>query len=154
MIKTIRELLFFGLLILLKVQCEQQRIIRQTQNGPVEGLEQISVLNQRYYSFRGIPYAEPPITGIDPYTGERIDLRFKVRCDSNDALFYINRSTRLNIVDLNLQAPETLKRNWSVPLKVHDYRPLCITSGYPDSSKRTSYSEDCLFLNIFVPGMP
>lgn len=62
----------------MNVQCKQP-IIRQTPNGPVEGLEQISALNQRYYSFRGIPYAEPPITGIDPYTSEKVDRRFKVR---------------------------------------------------------------------------
>lgn len=51
---------------------------RQTTNGPVRGIEQISSLGQRYYSFRGIPFAEPPITGIDPYTLERVDQRFKV----------------------------------------------------------------------------
>lgn len=53
-------------------------IIRQTANGPVEGTEQISSLGQRYYSFKGIPFAEPPITGVDPYTGQQVDRRFKV----------------------------------------------------------------------------
>lgn len=53
--------------------------IRQTLNGPVEGLEQLSSLGQKYYAFKGIPYAEPPITGIDPRnTGQQIDRRFKV----------------------------------------------------------------------------
>lgn len=69
---------------LLCVQCDLTSIIRQTQNGPVEGIEQMSALNQRYYSFRGIPYAEPPITGIHPYTGEQIDHRFKVRAKSQN----------------------------------------------------------------------
>lgn len=52
--------------------------VRQTVNGPVEGIEQISSLGQKYYSFRGVPFAEPPITGIDPYTNEVVDRRFKV----------------------------------------------------------------------------
>lgn len=68
---------FFEWFLLMRVQCIKP-IIRQTSNGPVEGIEQISALHQRYYSFRGIPYAEPPITSIDPYTGEKVDRRFKV----------------------------------------------------------------------------
>lgn len=53
--------------------------VRQTANGPVEGLGETSALGQQYYAFRGIPFAEPPITGTDPYTGEEVDRRFKVR---------------------------------------------------------------------------
>lgn len=53
--------------------------IRQTQNGPVEGIEQTSSLKQKYYAFKGVPFAEPPITGRDPYTGEQVDRRFRVR---------------------------------------------------------------------------
>lgn len=52
--------------------------IRQTDNGPVEGIEQMSSLGQKYYAFRGVPFAEAPITGRDPYTGEQVDRRFKV----------------------------------------------------------------------------
>lgn len=54
-------------------------LLRQTAHGPVEGVELTSSLGQKYYAFRGIPFAEPPITGIDPYTGEKVDRRFKVR---------------------------------------------------------------------------
>lgn len=43
------------------------------------GNEQISLLRHIYYAFRGIPFAEPPMTGIDPYTGEKVDRGFKVR---------------------------------------------------------------------------
>lgn len=52
--------------------------IRQTTHGPVEGIEETSVFGQKYYAFRGIPYAAPPITGIDPYTNQKVDRRFKV----------------------------------------------------------------------------
>lgn len=41
-------------------------------------MEEISSLGQTYYAFRGVPFAEPPITGVDPYTGEYVDRRFKV----------------------------------------------------------------------------
>lgn len=54
-------------------------LIRLTANGPVQGIEQISSLGQKYYSFRGIPFAAPPITGIDRFTGKSVDRRFKVR---------------------------------------------------------------------------
>lgn len=53
--------------------------IRQTQNGPVEGLLLTSVLDQDYYAFKGVPFAEPPITGRDPHTGQQVDRRFKVQ---------------------------------------------------------------------------
>lgn len=65
------------LLIALSVCCDSS-LLRQTQNGPVQGVERTSVLGQKYYAFEGIPYAEPPITGTDPYTGEKVDRRFKV----------------------------------------------------------------------------
>lgn len=52
--------------------------VRQTANGPVEGIEETSLWGTKYHAFRGIPYAEPPITGIDPYTGDEVDRRFKV----------------------------------------------------------------------------
>lgn len=58
---------------------QNRTVVRQTANGPVEGIAQTSVFGQKYYAFRGVPYAEPPITGYDPYTGEAVDRRFKVR---------------------------------------------------------------------------
>lgn len=74
--------LILGLLSILilafAVYCDQLPTIRQTQNGPVEGIEEISSLGQKYYAFRGIPFAESPITGSDPYTGDQVDRRFKV----------------------------------------------------------------------------
>lgn len=68
--------LFF--ILILNVHCNPSTI-RQTQNGPIEGVEMTSSLKQKYYAFKGIAYAEPPITGTDPYTGKQVDRRFKVR---------------------------------------------------------------------------
>lgn len=62
---------------ILNVHCNSS-IVRQTSNGPIKGIEMTSSLKQKYYAFKGIPYAEPPITGTDPYTGEQVDRRFKV----------------------------------------------------------------------------
>lgn len=78
------------LLPVLIASCDSS-IVRQTKNGPVEGLEQISVLGKKYYSFRGVPYAEVPITGIDPHTGDLVDRRFKVNI-LNHCHEFINRS--------------------------------------------------------------
>lgn len=76
------RIFFVSLLIVLftvaNVYCNSPTI-RKTYNGPVEGIEEISSLKQKYYAFKGIPFAEPPITGTDPYIGARVDRRFKVR---------------------------------------------------------------------------
>lgn len=63
---------------LLTVQCEQP-LLRQTVNGPVEGVEMNTTFGLIFYAFKSIPYASPPITGRDPYTGKMVDRRFKVR---------------------------------------------------------------------------
>lgn len=72
------NMLYWILFFVLNVHGDQSTI-RFTGNGPVEGAIKKSVFGQKYHSFRGIPYAEPPITGIDPYTGQRVDRRFKVQ---------------------------------------------------------------------------
>lgn len=69
---------FFFISFGISVQCLSSTV-RRTLNGPIEGIVQTSSLGQKYYAFRGIPFAEPPITGIDPYTGEKVDRRFKVK---------------------------------------------------------------------------
>lgn len=51
----------------------------QTTHGPVQSVKYVTVFEQECHGFYGIPYAAPPITGIDPYTGEQVDRRFKVR---------------------------------------------------------------------------
>lgn len=71
---------FLSLLLLLNVACNNNlSTVRQTKNGPIQGIEMTSSLGQKYYAFKGIPYAEPPISGMDPYTGEQVDRRFKVQ---------------------------------------------------------------------------
>lgn len=75
-------LLSLLIVLLSSIKCSfysNSPLIRQTANGLVEGFENTTSLGQKYYAFRGIPFAEPPITGIDPYTGEWVDRRFKVR---------------------------------------------------------------------------
>lgn len=64
------------------------KTIRQTANGFVEGSEEISSMGQKYYAFRSVPYAEPPITGTDIYTQKIVDRRFKV-CSINIFTFFI-----------------------------------------------------------------
>lgn len=54
-------------------------LIIQTTHGPVQSAKYMTVFEQKCHLFIGIPYAAPPITGIDPYTGKEVDRRFKVR---------------------------------------------------------------------------
>ncbi|XP_037033649.1 venom carboxylesterase-6-like [Bradysia coprophila] len=103
----------------------RSNIIRKTTSGDVKGIEQTSSLGQKYYAFRSVPYAEVPITGIDPYTGHKVDRRFK--------------------------APEPLtQRNWLSPLHVMDFKESCLesTNLIPTAQKT---GEDCLYLNIYIP---
>ncbi|XP_031623525.1 esterase B1-like [Contarinia nasturtii] len=122
MFKLLCELLSVFLIIPI-MQCDPH-IMKQTNNGPVEGIEQTGFLGRKYYAFRGVPYAEIPITGIDPYTGAEVDRRFKPTVP--------------------------LTRRWTEALKVYEYADGCITST-KFLPKITKTSENCLFLNIYVP---
>lgn len=46
----------------------QQTVVVQTNCGPVRGRKRLTVNEENYYSFQGIPYAKPPVA----------ELRFKV----------------------------------------------------------------------------
>ncbi|XP_031627274.1 esterase B1-like [Contarinia nasturtii] len=84
-----------------------------TKSGPINGLLQRTIWYQKpFYSFRGIPYAKPPV-------GE---LRFK--------------------------APVPVEP-WSEPLNAFDYGNMCSQR----LRQSPPCSEDCLFLNVFVPSV-
>lgn len=65
-------------LVLFFFKYNYSSIIVQTTHGPVESVKYMTIFNQKCHIFKGIPYAAPPITGIDPYTGQKVDRRFKV----------------------------------------------------------------------------
>lgn len=60
------------------VQCRRPTI-RQTVNGPLQGVEMTTSFGEIFYAFKSVPYAKAPITGRDPDTGELADRRFKVQ---------------------------------------------------------------------------
>ncbi|XP_031635932.1 cholinesterase 2-like [Contarinia nasturtii] len=122
MFKLFCTFMFF-LLLTSKVHSDPPTI-RQTTNGPIEGIEETGVFGKKFYAFKGVPYAEVPITGIDPYTGATVDRRFK--------------------------PTSILTRKWTEPLKVHQFGENCIASSYL-MGQDGGYSENCLFLNIYVP---
>lgn len=99
--------------------------VRLTANGPIQGVVKTSSLGQNYYAFKGIPFAEAPITGLDPYTGEEVDRRFK--------------------------APQPLKHNWTELYQADNFGDSCVVSTqiFPSIAIK---SENCLFLNVYVPG--
>lgn len=50
-----------------------------------------------------------------------------------------------------LKPPQQLVRKWSEPLKVQSYGDACITAtSFMPAAGNTS--ENCLYVNIFVPG--
>ncbi|XP_055312128.1 esterase B1-like [Sitodiplosis mosellana] len=124
MYKVLCKFMLILPLLISIVHCDDPPTVRKTNNGPVKGIEQTSFFGTKYYSFRGIPYAEAPITGVDPYIGVYVDRRFK--------------------------PPQPLERKWYTPLKVQNFEDGCIASLIiMPKSGRTS--ENCLFLNIYVP---
>lgn len=65
--------------VLLIVSNVYSSTIRQTTNGPVEGIVLPTILGKNCTAFFSVPYAEPPITGKHPQTGQMLDNRFKVQ---------------------------------------------------------------------------
>lgn len=135
--------------ILFVAQCDA-KTVRITANGPVEGIEQMSSLQQKYYAFRSIPYAEAPISGKDPYTGQYVDRRFKVFL-MNLYGFALIKTISIDKDEISLKVPEPLKRRWVSNWNATDFRDACLISTvfFPQKAKR---SEDCLNLNVYVPG--
>lgn len=78
MLSSIKICATISLSLLLTVQCARLTV-RQTVNGPVEGVEMTTSFGETFFAFKSIPYAKPPITGRDPHTGEMVDRRFKVQ---------------------------------------------------------------------------
>lgn len=71
-------LIWFSLIFIFESAYCVSPTIRNTSNGPIEGIELITSLGQSYYAFKGVRFAEAPITGIDPLSGALVDRRFKV----------------------------------------------------------------------------
>lgn len=87
----------------------------ETANGVVRGKVATTLFKQkRYYSFRGIPFAQPPLG----------PLRFK--------------------------APKPVE-SWTGVKDALEYAPACIQPLEVDPNVIIG-SEDCLYLNVFVPG--
>ncbi|XP_031634578.1 juvenile hormone esterase-like [Contarinia nasturtii] len=100
--------------LLIFVNCDS--LIVNTKSGPVKGVLQRTCKGGKLYrSYRGIPYAEPPIG----------DLRFEVPIP---------------------------KKSWLETLDAKEYKPACCVLNQSVAFPlNTTQSEDCLYLNIFVP---
>lgn len=53
-----------------------------------------------------------------------------------------------------LKAPEELEHKWSVPLIANRLGKLCMpTESEPSLYDKKNMGEDCLFLNVYIPGI-
>lgn len=115
-----------------------------TNYGQVRGIYQTSLLTEKsYFSFRGIPYAKPPIG----------DLRFKV-ISMNDHVACVRFPPEKKVFRILrglFQAPEPIDPWHPNVVNAYNYRNTCMQPYYPDEIV-TGTSEDCLYLNIYVPG--
>lgn len=112
--------------------------IVKTSNGDIQGSIGTSFLVRRtYYSFRGIPYAQPPIG----------QLRFKVsRYMQTEATSISCHSVFFTFS--TTQAPRKLEP-WSGVLNASEYGANCLQTTFTLTDFRGA--EDCLFLNVFTP---
>lgn len=128
--------------------------IVETHNGQVRGVRSVTLLkNIPFYSFKGIPYAKPPLN----------DLRLKV----NKSYFMWNEILKLLLNEILNECNNensqfsTILEIWKAPEPVESWKPavldafehgkVCIQPGMY-LPRSLSQSEDCLTLNIYVPG--
>lgn len=109
----------------------------QSNYGLMQGMLTISLLNDVYYSFRGIPYARPPL-------GE---LRFKASRSSSFGFFLVFFVVlRKLIFWMTLQDPEPLEP-WTGIRDATKESPPC---WHRDQfSGEYLGSENCLHLNVY-----
>lgn len=50
-----------------------------------------------------------------------------------------------------MKAPEPLRRRWTEPLNAHNFGHVCVPMGRKNLATPWIYSEDCLYLNVYVP---
>lgn len=112
MFSLIYVLLVFSLLL----SAVRSNILRNTENGKVKGKEDISSLGQKYYAFRSVPYALPPINGFDDDIGV-INRRFKVLPHISPTKFNSVKSIHLFYLMLFKGAWTTSKKTtgWGSP---------------------------------------
>lgn len=131
-------LLLFVVLIV-GIIAERYKVV-DTSSGQVRGLRKYTLLEHvPFYSFKGVPYAKPPL-------GE---LRFKVNLtDIERNIFeFFHKFIELQI----LKAPEPVDSWAPKVLNAFEHGPMCTQSGAFLPVPFTN-SEDCLTLNIYVPG--
>lgn len=114
--------------------------------GTVVGLQDTLPNGQAFYSFKGIPYAQPPIN----------DLRFKVHvCTEayNDITLLINVIILIIIYFFGIRRAHQPP----VPLDTFSEPLLDCTEERSVSYQKDALtakmvgSEDCLFLNVYIP---
>lgn len=134
-VKVLSVLILIGV-----VQAYEKYKIVETDSGPIRGVRNTTLLNGSiFYSFRAIPYAKAPIG----------DLRFKVTLSNSFVVdLYLNYG---KFVYYFPQAPEPVEPWKPKILDALEYGFKCpepfvfFCYDYP-------MDEDCLFVNIFVPG--
>lgn len=122
----------------------------ETYDGIVRGqLKQTLIRNVSYYAFLGIPYAEKPIN----------ELRFKVRIFRYHILWIfihlfaiIHEKEGKKKIIAFVQAPEAIASCNPHIFDAFEYGNSCIQQSNALGNAGPE-SEDCLYLNIFVPGI-
>lgn len=104
-------------------------VLVKTQYGILRGYLNYTLYeNRTFYSFRGIPYAKPPLG----------KLRFKVNFSDN---FYFIKKYYLTIFQIQ---PPKKATSWTGIRDANAFGIQCVQNN--------TGAEDCLFLNVFTPG--
>lgn len=142
---TIDSAVFILISFALCVSGNEETKTIQTNDGPVRGLHTTTLFNNvHYYAFKGIPYAKPPIG----------DLRFKVCANTTQLwcyLFVCGCRDNNRIPNCFHQAPEPIESWTPNVLDTFNYSNICI-QPIEFSEDPNPQHEDCLYLNVFIPG--
>lgn len=113
----------------------------ETQNGQIRGVRQTTLIKKfDYFAFKGIPYAKSP-------TGQ---LRFKVSFGIYRCIewLYILKTNEFRFLK---KPPEPIEPWQPRVLDAFEHGPTCMQTSQFASGDAT-HSENCLFLNVYVPG--
>lgn len=127
---------------ILTATCAFEYRIIETSNGQIRGVRHETLLkNIEFFSFKGIPYAKPPVGDLRFKVGFVLEPKFSVSS---------NRFEWIQICVI-VKVPEPIESWAPNVLDAFEHGHICfqderfVVQPWPQS-------EDCLTLNVYIPG--
>ncbi|CAB3233969.1 unnamed protein product [Arctia plantaginis] len=132
-------LLVLFLQMTISLAAKEPRQITLASQGTIAGMYITRFRTKRIAAYLGIPYAQPPIdfrrftppeyTALPQWDGVKNATKYAPDCMQTD--------------------PQ--KEDVQFPVKKHDDLFMKLLESQSEDKRKKEYSEDCLFLNVYVP---